>query len=237
MRFSSWAQHGSRPGLRSIDGYRSRNTGAILRRAGIPLLAWYVLAILGLAAVLQWRAHPAPAFEPVLALAVGAVPVPLLFTSVIAAFLDPLWYLCAGVVVVVYTLLYLARGLHAVTGYTQRAAACAGLVFVLGFIWLTDSLDVIPDVAAIPLEGQAAEPGDAARGWRGHLVQTGRPHRCGLAGGGRPRDIAVASRPSSLGFEPASATRKCSQKKSAWRRGCSRSDTTWPPGKRVADQR
>jgi len=37
-------------------------------------------------------------------------------------------------------------GLHAMTGYTQRAAACAGLVFVLGFIWLTDSLDVIPDV-------------------------------------------------------------------------------------------
>src|SRR5258708_20604958 len=46
------------------------------------------------------------------------------------------------------------------TGYTQRAAACAGLVFVSGFIWLTDSLDVIPDVWT-PLEAQAAEPGDA----------------------------------------------------------------------------
>src|SRR5579863_2932768 len=68
--------------------------------SGIPLLAWYALAILGLAALLRWRAHPAPAFGPVLALAVGAVPVPLLFTSVIGAFLDPLWYLCVGVVVV-----------------------------------------------------------------------------------------------------------------------------------------
>jgi Peptidase C13 family len=127
--------------------------------SGIPLLAWYVLAILGLAAVLRWRAHPAPAFGPVLALAMGAVPVPLLFTSVIAAFLDPSWFLGTGAVVVVYTLLYFARGLHAMTGYTQRAAACAGLAFVLGFVWLTDSLDVIPDVWT-PLEAQAAEPGD-----------------------------------------------------------------------------
>jgi hypothetical protein len=128
--------------------------------SGIPLLAWYVLAILGLAAVLRWRAHPAPAFGPVLALAMGAVPVPLLFTSVIAAFLDPSWFLGTGAVVVVYTLMYFARGLHAMTGYTQRAAACAGLAFVLGFVWLTDSLDVIPDVWT-PLEAQAAEPGDA----------------------------------------------------------------------------
>src|SRR5439155_7318269 len=42
--------------------------------SGIPLLAWYVMAILGLAALLKWRARPAPAFAPALALAVGAVP-------------------------------------------------------------------------------------------------------------------------------------------------------------------
>src|SRR5216683_225530 len=128
--------------------------------SGIPLLAWYVLAILGLAAVLRWRARPAPAFGPALALAMGAVPVPLLFTSVIAAFLDPSWFLGGGLAVFIYTLLYAARGLHAMTGYTQRAAACAGLVFVVGFCWVTDTLDVIPDVWT-PLETQAAEPGDA----------------------------------------------------------------------------
>jgi hypothetical protein len=62
--------------------------------------------------------------------------------------------------VAVYTLLYLARGLHAMTGYTQRAAACTGLVFIAGFCWLTDTWDVIPDVWT-PLETQAAGPGDA----------------------------------------------------------------------------
>jgi hypothetical protein len=128
--------------------------------SGIPLLAWYLLAILGLAALLRWWARPAPAFGPALALAMGVVPVPLLFTSLVAAYLDPSWVLGGGLVVAVYTLLYLARGLHAVTGYTQRAAACAGFVFIVGFSWLTDTLDVIPDVWA-PLETQAAAPSDA----------------------------------------------------------------------------
>jgi hypothetical protein len=128
--------------------------------SGIPLLAWYVLAILALAALLRWRSRPAPALGPALALAMGVVPVPLLFTSVVAAYLDPVWFLGGGLVVAAYLLLYLARGLHAMTGYTQRAAACAGLVFIAGFSWVTDTLDVIPDVWA-PLETQAAAPGDA----------------------------------------------------------------------------
>src|SRR6202789_1106303 len=55
---------------------------------GIPLLAWYALAILGLAAVVRWRSRPAPTFGPALALAMGALPVPLLFTSVAAVLLD-----------------------------------------------------------------------------------------------------------------------------------------------------
>jgi hypothetical protein len=124
---------------------------------GIPLLAWYVLAILGLAALLRWRARPAPAFGPVLALTMGTVPVPLLFVSLVVDYLQPSWVLIAAIMVGVYTLLYLARGLHALTGKTQRAAACAGLVFIAGFGWLTDTLNVIPDVWA-PLEAQTADP-------------------------------------------------------------------------------
>jgi hypothetical protein len=124
---------------------------------GIPLLAWYVLAILGLATLLRWRAHPAPAFGPVLALTMGTVPVPLLFVSLVADYLQPAWFLVAAIIVGIYTLLYLARGLHTLTGETQRAAACAGLVFIVGFGWLTDTLNVIPDVWA-PLESQTAEP-------------------------------------------------------------------------------
>jgi hypothetical protein len=143
----------------AIDRWQSQPTPQFFP-GGIPLLAWYVLAILGLAALLRWWARPAPAFGPALALAMGVVPVPLLFTSVVAAYLDPSWVLGGDLVVAVYALLYLARGLHAMTGYTQRAAACAGLVFIAVFSWLTDTLDVIPDVWA-PLETQAAAPADA----------------------------------------------------------------------------
>jgi hypothetical protein len=141
---------------------------------GIPLLAWYALAILGLAALLRWRARPAPAFGPVLALTMGTVPVPLLFVSLVADYLQPSWVLIAAIMVGVYTLLYLARGLRALTGQTQRAAACAGLVFIAGFAWLTDTLNVIPDVWA-PLEAQTAEPdGDLADG---EAILFGQPGR------------------------------------------------------------
>jgi hypothetical protein len=126
---------------------------------GVPLLAWYAMAILGLAALLRWRSRTA-AFAPVLTVAMGAVPVPLLLVGVVAGYLDTSWFLGTAIIVGLYTLLYLARGLHAITGETQRAAACAGLVFIAGFCWVTDALDAIPDVWT-PLETQAAEPGDA----------------------------------------------------------------------------
>jgi hypothetical protein len=141
--------------------------------SGMPLLAWYVLAILALASLLQWRSRPAPAFASVLTLTIGAVPLPLLFASVAAADLSPTEFLGGSVIVGIYTLLYLARGLHAMTGQTQRAAACAGVLFIAGFGWLTDSLDVIPDVwtprdaqaenAAAPADGEAILFGQAAR--------------------------------------------------------------------------
>lgn len=143
----------------AIDRWQSQPDPQFLA-AGIPLLAWYVLAILGLAALLRRRSRPAPAFAPALTLTMGAVPVPLLFASVAGAYLEPFWLLAAGVIVAVYTLLYLARALHAATGERQRTAACVGLVFIAGFSWLTNRLDVIPDVWT-PLETQAAQSGDA----------------------------------------------------------------------------
>jgi hypothetical protein len=126
----------------------------------IPLFAWYVLGILTMAALLQWRARASLKFGPVLALAMGAVPVPLLFTSVAAVYLNPDSFLAGAILVGLYTLLYLARGLHAVTGGTQRAAACVGVAFIAGFCWLSDALDVIPDVWA-PRETPAAQVDEA----------------------------------------------------------------------------
>ena len=124
--------------------------------AGIPLLAWYALAMLTLAALLRRRARPAPSFGPTLALAMGTVPVPLLYTGVLAPYLDSPWLLGGGVLVAAYVLIYLIRGLRALTGESQLTAACAGIAFLIAFAWLTDALDVIPDVWS-PREAQTAQ--------------------------------------------------------------------------------
>ena len=139
----------------AIDRWQSEPDPQFLA-SGIPLLGWYGLAILGLAVLMQWRTR-APAFAPVLAVILGLVPLPLLFVGVIAAYLDPIWFWGASIAVGVYTVLYLARGLHALTGESQRMAACAGIAFIAGFCWLSDALDAIPDVWT-PLEAQVAEP-------------------------------------------------------------------------------
>jgi len=140
---------------------------------GIPLLAWYAMAILGLAALLRWRSRTA-AFGPLLTLSMGAVPVPLLLVGVVAGDLDGPWFLGAAIIASIYTLLYLVRGLRAITGETQRAAAFAGLVFIAGFCWASDTLDAIPDVWAA-LETQAADPaGDLADGEALLFGQAGR---------------------------------------------------------------
>jgi len=115
---------------------------------GAPLLAWYVLAVLGLAALLRWRSKPAPPYGAVLALVTGLVPVPLLLATIAADHLNSTWLWGLSSIAAAYSLLYLARGLRAFTGQSQRMAAVAGLVCVMGFLWLSDALDVIPDVWA-----------------------------------------------------------------------------------------
>jgi hypothetical protein len=143
----------------ALDRWQSGPT-PLFSSGGIPLLAWYALAILGLGALLQWRTRTAP-FGPMLALAMGAVPVPLLFLGVADIDLYSRWFFGAALAVGIYILLYLARGLRAVTGESQRAAACAGVAFIIGFCWLSDALDAVPDVWTVR-ESQAAEPGAAA---------------------------------------------------------------------------
>ena len=123
--------------------------------AGAPLLAWYALAILALAALLRRRSRPVPTFAAALMLSLGLVPVPLCLAALAAPYLSPPWLLGAIIAAAVYSLLYLARGLRAFTGEPQRSAAVAGIAFLAGFVWLTDALDVIPDVWA-PSEVEAA---------------------------------------------------------------------------------
>ena len=123
--------------------------------AGIPPLSWYALAVLGLAAWLRRRSTPAPPFGAAFALVAGLVPVPLLIATVGGDYLDDSWLLAAGALATGYALAYLLRGLRSLTGAPQRFAAVSGLLILLAVVWLSDALDVIPDVWA-PLEIEPA---------------------------------------------------------------------------------
>jgi hypothetical protein len=113
---------------------------------GIPVLAWYALAILGLTGLLRWRATPRPAVGATLVLALGLMPVPLLLMSVGIYTLETDWFWCVSAGVAAYGLIFLDRGLRALTGRSQRLAALAGVIFIALFIYASDAVNAIPDV-------------------------------------------------------------------------------------------
>src|SRR5438477_191456 len=92
---------------------------------GIPLLAWYGLAALLLAAFLHWRARPAPAFSLTLSLVVGLIPIPMLVATLAASYLSPMGLWIAELMAALYLLLYLARGLRSLPGDAHRLTALA----------------------------------------------------------------------------------------------------------------
>jgi hypothetical protein len=128
--------------------------------AGVPLLPWYALAILAMAGLLRWRSLPKPDFAAALLLSLGSVPLPLLLAAFAIPFLNLDWRIAAAASLI-YTFFFLARGLRAFTRESQHRAAFAGVAFVAAFIWLTDTLDVIPDVWAAPEVAEAADRADS----------------------------------------------------------------------------
>ncbi len=123
--------------------------------AGVPLLAWYALAVLLVAAVLRRQSTPAPPYRDALALATGLAPVLLLIVSIAVVYFDNASLLEICLACAAYSLLYLARGLRGLTGQPQRLAVSAGVLLIVGIIWASDALDAIPDVWN-PVDAQAA---------------------------------------------------------------------------------
>ena len=84
--------------------------------AGVPLFAWYALAVLALAALMRWQSRPMPTYGATLTLALGLVPLPLLLAAIAAPNLSQNWLLGVTIAALIYSLFYLARGLRAFTG-------------------------------------------------------------------------------------------------------------------------
>jgi Peptidase C13 family len=127
---------------------------------GLALFPWYALAILALAALLRAQSNPKPAFAAAMLLSLGLVPLPLLLAAFAIPFLS-LDRRLAAIFVLIYSVFYLARGLRTFTGELQHRAVFTAIAFLLVFIWLTDALDVIPDIWAAPEVAEATDGGDS----------------------------------------------------------------------------
>ena len=113
---------------------------------GIPLLAWYVLGTLALAALLRGRSAPHASFGESAVLAAGLVPLPLALMTWVASWASPRGFWLACIMAAGYALLYLARGLRSFTGRSHWVTALGGVVFVVGFVIVSDVTNAIPDV-------------------------------------------------------------------------------------------
>ena len=79
-------------------------------------------------------------------LAAGLVPLPLLLLTVVADAVNGPWQAALLILSCGYALVYLARGLHAITGHPQRVAALLGVLFILAFVAASDKTNAIPDI-------------------------------------------------------------------------------------------
>ena len=148
--------------LWAVIDWRERQPEPIFSFDGVPVLAWYALGVLALAALLRKWSTPSPSFGATVVLAVGLMPLPLLLITVVADAVGRLWFVSLVVLSIAYGLAYLARGLRSITRRPQRGAAVLGVTFILVFIAVSEKSNAIPDiwnpldVAAVPSDDDVA---------------------------------------------------------------------------------
>jgi hypothetical protein len=128
-----------------IDWWQSQ-PAPVFSSVGIPLFAWYALGLVAIAALLRRLSRPPVALDAACALLAGLVPVILVVVSAGAMFLSPDWLIYTWLLVGIYALLFLLKGLRALTDRPQRRAAAIAALAIVGFLWASDGLNAIPDV-------------------------------------------------------------------------------------------
>ncbi len=122
-----------------------RQPEPVFYAGGIPLLGWYGLGMVAVAALLRSQVRPLPAAGATLVLVLGLA-APLVLLAAAAAYVETAWMWGIGACATIYALLFLARGLRALTGERQRRAALMGAACVAVFAVASDAVDAIPDV-------------------------------------------------------------------------------------------
>jgi hypothetical protein len=128
----------------AVDWWQ-RQPEPIFYIGGIPLLGWYGLGVVALATLLRSQLQPQPAPGATLVLVLGLT-APLVLLAAAAAYVEAAWMWGIGGCATIYALLFLARGLRALTGSRQRRVALIGAACVAIFAVASDAVDAIPDV-------------------------------------------------------------------------------------------
>jgi hypothetical protein len=166
---------------------------------GIPLFAWYGMAVVLLAALLRWRARPTPPASAVLCLVVGLIPIPMLLATLATTYLNQMWLWVAEALTGAYLLLYLARGLRSLTGHSHRLLAVTGVCFVVVFVLVSTVLDVVPDVWD-PLEIEAPVASTDSTLADEEQLMFGQAGRIDQALAAFPKDVTAPPQGYFLGF-------------------------------------
>lgn len=126
--------------------WRERQPDPVLVIDGVPVLAWYALGVLALAALLRRGVAPRPSLSVLVVLALGIVPLPLVLMTELAGSMPWRGFACISLVMAVYVYGYLSRGLRAISGRSGALAAGRGIAFVAAFIVASSLANAIPDV-------------------------------------------------------------------------------------------
>jgi Peptidase C13 family len=143
------------------DGWTLR-PAPTLRFDAIPLFAWYALAVILFSAALAAWTRPKMPFASAFALSAALTPWPLAWMVLAPALPSNGWYWCSGALLCLYLLAFLLRGLKSLSGAPQRALAVGAWLFVIGFVLLSDDLDVVPGLWLVPETSEPAASSDNA---------------------------------------------------------------------------
>ena len=122
----------------------------------LPAIGWYVLLLLGLAAVLTFRSFPQPRFSSALMLVLSLTALGLLVAFLIDRFTTGVLTIVAIAVACIYFGFCFWRGCEALTGRIQVNSLASAALFLLLFGWLSSVLYVEPSLWVLPDEAAEA---------------------------------------------------------------------------------
>jgi hypothetical protein len=117
---------------------------------GVPALALIVLLLLTLAYVTARLSNPPQSIRSTLFIAVAALPLLIILSALIDAYVANRWSVLASIVLDAYVLVYAAHSLRTLAGTIPRKAMVAGAAVLAGYLWLGQLIYLHPTLWSSP---------------------------------------------------------------------------------------